>query len=113
MSPRRGRLTERGSVAIEVVMLVPILVLVAMMALQLGVAGWTASQTQEAARQAARAQGRGLDAYAAAQRALPGSLNVDHIGGGGGTVTLRVEVPRVSPLPQFKVTRRAVMPSTS
>ena len=44
---------EDGTASIEVVALVPLLVLVAMMVLQAGVAGWTASQTQEAARQAA------------------------------------------------------------
>lgn len=94
-------------------MLVPILILVALFTLQLGVAGWTASQTQEAARQAARAQGMGLNAHTAAERALPGALKVDQITGGGGTVILRVDVPRVSPLPQFTVVRRAVMPSIS
>lgn len=91
----------------------PLMVLIAVFTLQAGVAGWTASQTQEAARQAARAEGRGLNARAAAERALPGALEVHHISGGSGTVTLRVKVPRVSPLPQFTVARRAVMPRTS
>lgn len=112
MSTRRAEL-QRGSATLEVVALVPIMLLVALFTLQLGVAGWTASQTQEAARQAARAQGMGLDARVAAERALPGALEVDQITGGGGSVALRVVVPRVSPLPQFKVVRRAVMPRTS
>lgn len=113
MNVRRGNAGERGSVAIEVVMLVPLLVLVGTLTLQLGVAGWTASQTQEAARQAARAQGLGQDPRAAAERALPGALRVDELNGGGHQVTLRVRVPRVSPLPQFTVVRRAAMPRTS
>lgn len=102
--PRRSR-TERGSVSLEVVMLVPLLVLVALLVLQLGVAGWSASQTQEAARAAARAQSLGEDPVAAAEGALSGSLEVEEISTTSDSVTLRVKVPRVSPLPTFTVTR--------
>lgn len=96
---------ERGSVSLEVVMLVPLLVLVALLVLQLGVAGWSASQTQEAAQAAARAQSLGEDPLVAAEGALAGSLEVEEISTSGDSVTLRVRVPRVSPLPTFTVTR--------
>ncbi|WP_367650313.1 TadE/TadG family type IV pilus assembly protein [Nocardioides sp. zg-DK7169] len=107
--PGRGPARERGSVSLEVVGLVPLLLLVALLVLQLGVAGWSASQTQEAARAAARAQSLGQDPVAAAEGALPGSLDVDSIETSGDSVTVRVKVPRVSPLPVFTVTRDVSM----
>lgn len=103
------RRADRGTASIEVVALIPVLILVAMLVLQLGVAGWTASQTAEAARQSARAQSLGQDPHAAAEQALPGALRVDRISAGGDTVTLWVEVPRVSLLPQFTVSRSVSM----
>jgi hypothetical protein len=106
---RPGSHRERGTASIEAVALVPLLILVAMMVLQLGVAGWTASQTAEAARQSARAQSLGLDPHAAAAQALPGALRVDRISSGGDTVTLWVDVPRVSLLPGFTVSRSVSM----
>lgn len=108
MTPARFR-RERGTASIEVVGLVPLLILVAMMVLQLGVAGWTASQTAEAARQSARAQSLGEDPRAAAEQALPGALRVDRIAAGGDTVTLWVDVPRVSLLPGLTVSRSVSM----
>lgn len=106
MSRRRQ---ERGSVAIEVVMLVPIMIFAAMLTLQLGVAGWTAAKTTEAAREAARANSLGRDPETAAERALPGALDVDEIRITGDSVEIRVNVPRVSPLPTFQVTRSVSM----
>lgn len=111
MSTRSRR--EKGTVSIEVVMILPVLVLVAMLVLQLGVAGWTASQTEFAARQAARAQGMGESPTAAASAALPGALRIDSASTGGERVTLRVRVPRVSILPVFTVTRSVAMPDTN
>ncbi len=78
MRPGR-RPRERGTAALEFVVLVPIVVLVALFVMQVGVAAWTASQTQEAARQSARAHSLGEDPLAAAEQALPGSLHVDDI----------------------------------
>jgi hypothetical protein len=108
---RRTR-SERGSVSLEVVGLVPLLILVALLTLQLGVAGWTASQTQEAARAAARAQTLGEDPWSAAQASLPGALEIDDLNRSGDRVELRVRVPRVSPLPGFTVTRDVSMAVT-
>lgn len=104
---------SRGSVSIEVVVLIPIMIGVALMSLQLGVAGWTASQTQEAARQAARAQSLGSDPRTAAEGALPAALRVEALSAEGETVTLRVEVPTVSLLPTFTVTRSVTMPRST
>jgi len=111
MTIRRQR-DERASVSIEVVALVPVLVLVALLVLQLGVAGWTTSQTEEAARAAARAHSLGQDPEAAAERALPGALDVLDLWVNGDTVTVKVEVPRVSILPKFTVTREVSIPSS-
>lgn len=111
--PTRSRAGERGSVAIEVVMLVPVLMLVALLTLQLGIAGWTASQTSEAARQSARAQSQGQDPLAAAERALPGSLRVERIETTPDSVTLSVKVPNISLLPDFRVERQVSIPRTS
>lgn len=110
----RGMLArrERGTVSLEVVMLIPVLVMVGTFVLQLGVAGWTASQTSFAARQSARAMGMGDSARAAAETALPGALRIQSIDAGGDRVTLRVRVPRVSLLPQFTVERSVAMPAT-
>ncbi|UDY23762.1 TadE/TadG family type IV pilus assembly protein [Nocardioides sp. Kera G14] len=106
---RRSR-GGRGSASIELVAMVPILLVVALVVLQLGVAAWTAAEAQEAARQAARAKSLGESASSAAEDALPGALSVASIGVSGETVTLQVQVPRVSPLPVFTVTRDATMP---
>ena len=111
MSRRRQR-RERGSVSIEIVMLVPVMVMVATFVLQLGVAGWTASQTEKAARQSARAQSLGENPVSAAQGALPGALRIAAINASGEAVALRVDVPRVSLLPRFTVERSVSMPRT-
>jgi Flp pilus assembly protein TadG len=111
MTPRPGA-RERGSVSIEIVMLVPVMVMVATFVLQLGVAGWTASQTEKAARQSARAQSLGESPVTAAEGALPGALKIATINASGENVALRVDVPRVSLLPQFTVERSVSMPRT-
>ncbi len=105
----RRRERERGSAAVEVVALVPVLVFVATLVLQLGVAGWTASQTQNAARQAARAQSLDRDPREAAQAALPGALRIDRLETSDDSVTLFVRVPKVSLLPSFTVERNVAM----
>ena len=101
---------ERGSASLEAVVLVPVMLLVALLVLQLGVVGWTVTQTEEAARQAARAHSLDRSPHAAAEDALPGALTVEHLDASGDEVTLRVKIPRVSPLPVFRVTRSVTMP---
>lgn len=107
------RIRDRGVASLEVVALYPILILVATFALQAAAAVWTATVTSEAARVAARAYALGDDPTAAANGSLPGGLSVDSLaitGAGDHAVQLRVQVPRVSVLPRFTVTRSAVMP---
>jgi hypothetical protein len=99
--------------SIEVMALYPVLVLLATFALQAGAAVWTVALTGDAARTAARAASLDEDPAAAAQGALPGALDVRRVSAFGAPrhgVTVTVEVPRVSPLPRFTVTRSAVMP---
>jgi Flp pilus assembly protein TadG len=108
----RGR-RDRGVAAVEVLALYPVLILLATFALQAGAAMWTVSATNEAARTAARAYSLGHDPEAAAERSLPGAMRVldlQTFGGSAHGVHLEVQVPRVSPLPRFTVTREAVLP---
>jgi hypothetical protein len=104
---------NRGSVSIEVVVLVPLLMLIALLVLQLAAAAWTVSQTQEAARQAARAQSLGDDPRAAAADALPDPLEVEDFSADGERVEVSVEIPTVfGILPLNPVTREATIRST-
>jgi hypothetical protein len=110
--PRREG-TDRGVASLEVVALYPILVLLGTFALQAGAAVWTVALTTDAARTAARAAALDEDPAAAAQGALPEALDVAAVRSFGAPahgVSVTVRVPRVSPLPQFTVTRQAVMP---
>ena len=106
---------ERGTVSVEVVVLVPLLVVVALLTLQLAAAAWTVSQTQEAARQAARAQSLGQSPEQAARDALPGGIDLVavHADPGSGQVTVETEIPQVfGILPLDGVTRSATIRST-
>lgn len=103
---------ERGIATVEVVALVPILVLLATFVLQGAAAIWTVSAADTAARHAARARSLGQDPREAADASLPGAMEaseVDHLPGSNG-VRITVEVPRVSPLPVFHVTREVDLP---
>lgn len=104
---------EAGVASIEIVALTPLLVLVTIMTLQGGAAVWTVTATDNAARQAARAEALGQDPRQAAEAALPSGLvleRISHFGPDHGIVVV-VRIPRVSPLPQMTVTRSAELPS--
>lgn len=98
--------------AIEAVALVPILLLVVTFVLQGAVAIWTTTATDTSVRHAARADSLGRDPGTAADQALPSGLKVEKIErfGPGHGVRLAVAVPRVSPLPQFTVSRSVILP---
>lgn len=103
---------ERGTAALEFVVLLPLLVTVGLIVLQGAAAMWTMNATSEAARTAARAYSLGYDPGAAANASLPGALvvrNLQLIGPDHG-VRITVGVPKVSPLPRFQVTRTVQMP---
>lgn len=107
-----GSRGSRGSASLELVALLPLLFAVALLALQGGAVVWVMSSTSEAARAAARAASLGQDPRVAAEQSLPGGLTLvgfQTVGPGHG-VRLDVRVPRVSPLPEYTVTRWAVMP---
>jgi hypothetical protein len=92
--------------------MLPVLFLVASLLLQAGAAMWAASSTVEAARTGARAFALGEDPRSRAERSLPGALHLTSVQtfGPGHGVRVTVEVPRVSPLPTFRVTRQAALP---
>lgn len=100
--------------AVEAAALVPILLVMATFVLQGAAAIWTVTATDVAVRQAARAESLGAPGggRAAAEDALPGALSVKRIRyfGPDRGVNLEVEVPRVSFLPQFTVSRTIEMP---
>lgn len=111
--PSRQRRGDSGVASLEVVALYPLLVLFGAFALQVGAAMWTVTATNEAVRTAARAASLGEDPYTAAARSLPDSMNIVSFSSSGGSehaVHMQVQVPRVSPLPRFTVTRDAVLP---
>jgi hypothetical protein len=111
-APRPDR-RDGGVASLEVIALYPLLVLFGTVALQAGAAVWTVALTDDAVRTAARAASLDEDPAAAAAAALPGAIDVRSVGSFGAPahgVRLTVEVPRVSPLPVFTVTREAVMP---
>jgi TadE-like protein len=109
---RRYRTRDSGQASLELVGLIPLLLICLSFALQAGAVMWATSSTAEAARASARAYSLGQDPRVAAEGSLPGKLDVErleYIGPGHG-VRLTVEVPRISPLPTFKVKRQAVLP---
>lgn len=92
MSKRGG--LESGQAAVEAVAVVPALLLVALVAWQLVVAGQALWLCANAARVAARADAVGLSPKRAARSALPSSfeksLSVESRDGGGVRVALNV-----------------------
>lgn len=98
--------------ALETAALVPILIVLATFVLQGAAAIWTTTATDNSVRQAARADSLGRDPRAAAERALPSGLAVKEIErfGSGHGIRLAVDVPRVSLLPPFTVSRRVILP---
>jgi hypothetical protein len=103
---------ERGQASLELVAMLPLLIFGGLLVLQMGVAMWAVSSTNEAARQAARAYSLGADPAGAAEGSLPGGLDVEGLvaSGPGHRVELTVAIPRLLPLPLPAVTRVVVMP---
>lgn len=112
----RHSVRDRGSAALELVVLAPLLLLAGMVALQFGVVGWTAVSTSDAARAAARAAAEGEDPRAAASGALPDGLTPVSVSGGaagnGYSYTVTVETPSFLPMVDLgSVSRTADMPA--
>ena len=85
---------ERGQTSLELVGVLPFVLLAALVAWQLALAGHTLWMSGHAARVAARAEAIGRDPARAARSALPEALErglqVDRRRGGGVRVRLRV-----------------------
>ncbi|MGH2749669.1 MAG: TadE/TadG family type IV pilus assembly protein [Actinomycetota bacterium] len=113
---RSCRRNQRGSASIETIGMLPYLLMAALFAWQVLVAGFIAVNAENAARNGSRVEGRGGDGSAAAIDSLApfvrdgATASVD-----GERATVRVEIPIV--LPQitsenFAITRTATLPST-
>lgn len=113
-----ARIGERGSAALEVAGTLPVLLLSALLALQIGVVGWTVVETGEAAEAGARAKSVGVDPKVAVSDSLGGILEPMASSSGAMTTgegyryTVEVEVPTVLPFSIGSVTRSVEMPVT-
>ena len=111
-----NRRNERGTVSLETIGMLPYLLMAALFAWQVLVAGYIAVNTENAARNGSRVEGRGGNGSAAAIDSLApfvrdnATASVD-----GERATVTVEIPIV--LPQitsenFAITRTATLPAT-
>ncbi|MGZ8622375.1 MAG: TadE/TadG family type IV pilus assembly protein [Solirubrobacterales bacterium] len=102
MSRRTG--SAHGQASVEFVAVLPALLLCALVAAQLGLAGHALWSAGVAARAGARAEHVGGDGAAAARRSLPGLLRDGARVSSGPPVRVRVKVPSLIPgLPRFDV----------
>ena len=111
-----GRPRQRGSTAVELAGMLPLLLLVAVFAWQALMVAFTVTAAENAARSGSRAEGRGGDGRATALESLPswlrGGAEVDI---DGELVEVRVPVPIVVPGVRFggaMVSRTAELPET-
>ncbi len=108
---------ERGAAALEVVGTLPLLLLSAMIALQMGLVGWTVVETGQAAQAGARAVSLERDPASAVTNSLAGSLTPSVSSGartaGGVRYTVEVKIPTVVPFSLGSVTRSVDMPVSS
>lgn len=102
---------EQGTTAVEMTVMAPIVLLVALALAHGALAIYGITATQTAARQAARAFSLNEDPAAAARDALPGWLpSVTETFGPDHGVIVRVDLPDVVPGTELIVTRRAELP---
>jgi hypothetical protein len=95
---------EAGQATAEFVALVPVLLVCALAALQLALAGWALWSAGTAARAGARAEHVGRNGEEAARKALPGPLRRGAEFDAGPPLRAQVRIPSLIPgLPLFKV----------
>ncbi|MEV4195938.1 TadE/TadG family type IV pilus assembly protein [Streptomyces toxytricini] len=118
LGPRRPgtRRGDRGQVALEYIGFIPILLFVALCAIQLGWVAYVHEQADTAARTAARAEARerGTGAAAGAAAVRSGLHPVVDVAGGGDAVTATVTIPITSLVPGLSLEdarATAVMPN--
>jgi hypothetical protein len=96
--------SNHGQASVELVAVIPFLVVSALIAAQLALAGYTLWSAGTAARAGARAENVGDDGVAAARRALPGMLRDGSEVRAGPPVRVRVKSPSLLPgLPELSV----------
>jgi hypothetical protein len=96
--------SDRGQASVELVAVVPFLLISALIAAQLALAGYSLWSAGNAARAGARAENVGDDGVAAARRALPGLLRDDSEVKSGPPVRVEVKSPSLLPgLPGLSV----------
>jgi hypothetical protein len=101
---------EGGTASVELIATVPLLLLGALVAAQIGLAGHALWSAGVAARAGARAALVGGDASAAARQALPPTLRSGAGVSESGAVSVRVAVPRLLPgLPRLTVAAETEM----
>ncbi|MEV5435612.1 TadE/TadG family type IV pilus assembly protein [Streptomyces sp. NPDC052682] len=111
-----GRRRDRGQVAIEYLGFLPILLIVALAAVQLGLIAYTAQQAGTAARAGARSASLRESAQQACSTAVSGWLAdgtrcAEALGGEEVTVTATVRIPSLVPGWEFDPARKtATMP---
>lgn len=106
-------LREDGTASVELVAVVPFLLLVALVAAQIGLVGQALWSAGVAARAGARAGLVAGDPAAAARRALPPAMRRTARVSAGGTVTVRVAIPRLLPvMPHLTVEAKAGLESS-
>lgn len=104
----RGASGEEGTASVELVAVAPFLLLAVLAAAQLALAGQAIWSAGVAARAGARAALVGNDAGVAARQALPDSMRGGARVEDGGSVSVKVTVPRLLPgLPRLRVGARA------
>lgn len=94
-SPRRR---ERGSVSVELIGALPIVLVATLIAAQVGIAGYALWSAGTASRAGARAVLTGKDPEGAAERSLPGVLRDGLKVSGRNPVRVGVRIPRLIPL---------------
>lgn len=115
---RRAR-QDAGSLSVELVAVVPLLLVVTLLCVQGFGAVSAVEATQRAARDAARAASLGEDPAAAARADLPPAAELRRVSTGGscGDVCVRVDVevplgvPGVMTLARLPLSRTAAMPA--
>ena len=102
---------ERGQASVSLVAVVPGLIVAALAAIQLGLAGYALLSAGNASRAAARASYAGTDPEAAARAALPPALGADaRVRTPGDRAEVEVRVPRTLPfLPSIPVSASAAL----
>ncbi|KQS99601.1 TadE/TadG family type IV pilus assembly protein [Cellulomonas sp. Leaf395] len=104
---------DRGSSAIEVLGIMPVVVVVILALLQVGAAAVTTLATNQAVRDGARAMSLGRSVPAAVDASLPGNMRASQITYPADGVRIEVPVLRIGIFPSFTVVREAAMPRTA